>query len=108
MSSSGSPPTSDTDLRARLESLERHVSFRDLGHGDDPFAWVCLTVGQVVSVLGCAASALFPFWYIAVPMQPPRTSLDYWVMPGVILGAFIGFLYSAAMFVVFSRVKRRG
>jgi hypothetical protein len=54
-----------------------------------------LTFGQVVSVLGCIAAPVSG----AVALSGPAS----WV--GVV-GAALVFLYSAAMFVVFSRVKR--
>lgn len=67
--------------------------------------WLLLTFGQVVSVLGCAAAVLYPWvvlwqaavWFIGVtPLQA------VWVVGG----SAVACAYSAAMLVVFTRVKR--
>jgi hypothetical protein len=56
-----------------------------------------LTCGQVVSVLGCLASPFFALF----TLMTDRSGRGF----PVVLGAVVAFLYSAAMFVVFSRVK---
>lgn len=70
--------------------------------GEDPWRsdwsewdWgqLLLTVCQVVSVLGCCAAALYGLFVLAVS-------------PLSAVGAAVGALYSAGMFVVFGRVKQ--
>jgi len=98
------------EARRKLDAMGL-TNIRLLGDSPHPFVWVSLTVGQVVSVLGCAASVLTPFWYLAAhqesagDMQAPRASLG-WEVLVVLLGTCIGFFYSAGMLIVFSRVKR--
>jgi hypothetical protein len=55
-----------------------------------------LTFGQIVSVLGCIAAPISGI----VALSGSASACV------VVVGATLGFLYSAAMFVVFSRVKR--
>src|SRR5262249_34129386 len=115
MSSNETNSGSEADLRSRLDALERRVYFQGLGRSNHPFAWVCLTVGQVVSVLGCIGSVIYPIWHFAIgyaadgrppgAMQAPPESPG-WVVFVVILGACVGFFYSAGMFIVFCRAKR--
>jgi hypothetical protein len=102
MSSSAIDPTSEADLRSRLAKLEREFYSRRIDPFDNLFVWVCLTVGQVVSILGCAGSVIYPSWYL----------LNYWKESSgwgvllAILGAVIGFFYSAAMCIVFNRASK--
>jgi hypothetical protein len=99
MSSSGADPPSEADLRSRLDKLEWELYSHRIAPTDHPFDRICLTVGQVVSFLGevgCASCAIIPFWCF---LKSPWNLL-------VFLGALIGFFYSAAMWTVFTRVKK--
>lgn len=86
------------------------------------FAWVCLTVGQVVSVAVCVACLMAAVWAVGVMCdlwpggaaaanpgsqpqpQPSPTHSDYngWVL----IGGVLGFFHSAGMYFVFDRAKR--
>ena len=59
-----------------------------------------LGFGQVVSVLGCVSAPLYAVYALAAPEQPAGARV--WA----VAGAAAGFMYSAAMFVVFGRVRR--
>lgn len=83
-------------------------------------AWVCLTVGQIVSVAGCVASLCPAVWAVCVlcgllpdgkrptspdqqpPPLPQIASYSGWV----VVGGVLGFFYSAGMYFVFDRAKR--
>lgn len=69
--------------------------------------WLLLTFGQIVSALGCLAAPAYPLIALseAAPVRERvRDAPDptLWIVGGAVLG----FLYSAAMFVVFTRCKR--
>jgi hypothetical protein len=57
-----------------------------------------LMLGQFVSALVCLGSL---FWAVFVLAVEPRTDAGM-----VVVGAALAFLYSAALFEVFSRVRR--
>jgi hypothetical protein len=65
------------------------------------WAWVTLTVGQVLSVLGCvgAIAGMVVGWW-SIPKHNP-------LMFGlVLLGGFLSFCYSQALFFVFYWIKK--
>jgi hypothetical protein len=71
------------------------------------FGWLLLTFGQIVSALGCAVAPIYTMVALsqaAAVRERVRDAPDptLWI----IVGAVLGFLYSAAMFVVFTRCKR--
>ena len=71
------------------------------------FGQLLLTFGQVVSVLGCIGSVVGCLGALVSAVQyrmPDVFGLP--VLIWTVLGGAAGFFYSAAMFVVFSRVKR--
>jgi hypothetical protein len=63
-----------------------------------------LTLGQFVSVLGCLGSLYWAVQAVLVLAMPPTPQGTNAAM--VVVGAALAFLYSAAMFEVFTRVKR--
>jgi hypothetical protein len=65
------------------------------------FANFCLAVGQIVSVLGCVAAIVYSL-ILLFNVFPQSVSLG---LLGLV-GNVVGFFYSAAMFIVFSFVKR--
>lgn len=91
----------------RLASLERRVAA--LSIAPEPSDWissVLLSFGQIISILGCMAAMIYPYGYMsytAVLKKKVPNTPDYTIW--IICAAVAGFLYSAAMFVVFSRCK---
>jgi len=66
-----------------------------------------LTFGQFASALGCVAAPLYALIILSRAAEvrervPNAPNPALWV----VVGAALGFLYSAAMFVVFTRCKR--
>lgn len=81
---------------------------RPTGGAPGAFAWFLLTFGQFMSIVGCAAALIYPL--IALP-EVAQLRQRYPELPNpslrIILFCALGFLYSAAMFVVFSTCKER-
>jgi hypothetical protein len=86
---------------------------------DGWFPWVCLTVGQVVSLAGVVVSAGVAVWGLgqlvlpvaepaplrAVPPTPLAADYSGWAR---LAGGAVGFFYSAGLWLVFGRSKRTG
>jgi hypothetical protein len=66
--------------------------------GDGWFAWLSLTIGQVVSVVGCGAS-------VAAAVSGLLLAGGAWGWACVPAGV-VGFFYSAGMYFVFTRARR--
>jgi hypothetical protein len=60
-----------------------------------------LTFGQLISVLGCLTAILWPVTALLLFPDTPRVDPIF-----TVVGLVGAFLYSAAMLVVFSRIKR--
>jgi hypothetical protein len=72
-------------------------------------AVLLLTIGEGVSLIGCLASVLYGVASLVAGGHLWGGPDPIWNLIGLplnLIGATVGFLYSAAMFVVFSRVKR--
>jgi hypothetical protein len=119
------PPPPPATPEERIEALERQLQgvLRAVSRNrpaersspaprvEEPggFGWLLLTFGQIVSALGCAAAPIYALVALSQAAavrervrDTPNSTLTLWI----IVGAVLGFLYSAAMFVVFTRCKR--
>ena len=72
--------------------------FWRLGSG---FSLLCLTLGQVVSVLGCTVLPLVMFFDVLLVWKADWDRIAAMSLCGV-----VAFFYSAAMYFVFTAVKR--
>jgi hypothetical protein len=80
------------------------------------FSWLCLTVGQVVSLLGCIAAPIATIVGIVqlramagIPGGVPpgnASGLKTFTVAAALVGGVVGFCFSAAMYIVFSHVKQ--
>src|SRR5262249_37910153 len=73
----------------------------------DWFPWICLTVGQVLSVLGCVGALVATLMGFAAAAN--RSKVLGIVEAGwfsTFLFGFCAFCYSAAMYIVFTQAKR--
>jgi hypothetical protein len=90
----------------RSRSAERPVAVSRVEE-EGGVGWLLLAFGQVVSALGCMASPVYVLVALSRAADVRERVRDapnptLWI----VVGAILGFLYSAAMFVVFSRCKR--
>lgn len=115
------PPPPPPTTEERVDTLERESREARLRRRDDPpepwtggdvppadFGWFVLTVGQVVSLLVCFATpvrALLAVGRLSTVAAKTETSASGGSVL-LVLDAAVTFLLSAAMFVVFTRVKR--
>jgi hypothetical protein len=72
------------------------------------FGDFCLTIGQMISVIGCLVSVVVAGVQLFMAFAQVRRHGDNpsdmtWMV--MIIGSIAAFLYNVAMFVVFSRVK---
>jgi hypothetical protein len=85
-------------LRDLPEVAEPPLSAAAAAERDSWFATVALSVGALVSVVGCAASL------IAATLGPVLAGHDWgWVY---LPGGVVGFFYNAGLFLVFMRAMR--
>lgn len=122
------PPTLPPTTEERVDTLERESREARLRRRDDPpepwpegelpppadIGWYLLTFGQLVSALGCFGAPVYALLVLGRSSPAAQRAADAarqaaetpnptaWVL----LQALLAFLYSAAMFVVFTRVKR--
>ena len=97
-------------LDERLVVLERWAAgFRSPRPSEAKSGQLLLTFGQVVSAVGCVAAPMYALaalwsWSTSAVRERVREAPDptLWIVGSAVLG----FLYSATMFVVFTRCKR--
>jgi hypothetical protein len=75
------------------------------------WVWLCLSVGQAVSVLGCVAFALHTVIALAATSQVKLPGLAeagelHWLLTLAVGAA--GVCWNGALYIVFSRAKRQG
>jgi hypothetical protein len=77
------------------------------------FSWFCLTVGQVVSFLGCVAGPIGAVAELLGGVEPldgpqpggPRGATAFRIV-AILIVAPAAFCFSAAMYIVFTHVKQ--
>jgi hypothetical protein len=62
------------------------------------YIWICLTVAEIASLVGCVAALFGP---LAVIAEQPLSF--WWALPAGV----VAFCYNVAMLVVFSQAKER-
>jgi hypothetical protein len=88
-------------------AAERGATPLDAGRGvgeNSGFAAFFLTSGQAITWLGCAATPIVTAWQVEGLLR-----FGYpWLALLAVLGGFLGFGINAALWIVFTRVKRLG
>lgn len=106
------PKADDVSAASNLEAMtdEDATIGQQESQPGKGFESVMLTVGQLISLLGCIGTPFFAFAALDAEARRQRAAwgpdISLWWTIGIIIGAAMAFCYSAAMFVVFSRVKQ--
>jgi predicted ATP-dependent serine protease len=88
----------ESDTHAMTASQNQSlVQEENARHSDSRFRHVCLTIGQIVSVLGCFAAVLSSLVFLTHLRDGSLL---------VLLASICSFFYSAALFYVFTYVKQ--
>ena len=100
-----------TRLERRVAELEREiVEFRNPKPSADGLAWLLLTVGQVVSVVACIGSLISGLFWLLASIGSTDSGKspfpDSGPNPWILFLEIVGFVYCAAMYVVFTLVKK--
>ena len=65
-----------------------------------------LLVGQIVSLLGCGASLIGLVWAVFWTIENFDGGDVIFSLVAIVLSSIVGFMYSLAMWVVFTRVRK--
>jgi hypothetical protein len=101
--------TSTAQLRRRESAARRGPAGSYPPSSHDRFAWFVLTIAQGLAYLGCLIAPIYTIVYLVrlalledTPL--PRGLLAVWGL----VGGVASFCVSAALYIVFARVKRLG